>query len=100
LLIVWYFPRNVIPSSLDASPLSILVLRLTLLCNMHSGSFAITLATILTALLHTVSAVEVTYTNKHYYYFDIDGNAIESTNGKVQWVKDQYFWISEPDCQC
>ncbi|PVH81295.1 glycoside hydrolase family 43 protein [Cadophora sp. DSE1049] len=42
-------------------------------------------------------AVKVTYTNKHYYHFDVDGNAIDSTNGKVEWVKDQYFWIAEPD---
>ena len=66
---------------------------------MHLGSFAIALAAISTTLLRTVSGVEVTYTNKHYYYFDIDGNAIDSTNGKVEWIKDQYFWVSEPDCK-
>lgn len=48
--------------------------------------------------ISAVSAVEVTYRNKHYYYFDVDGSAIDSTNGKVEWVKDQYFWIGEPDC--
>ena len=96
----WYFSNNVVVSGLDISSLSILALRLALLFIMHLSSFAIALATISTALLRTVSAVEVTYTNKHYYYFDIDGNAIDSTNGKVQWVKDQYFWISEPDCKC
>lgn len=47
----------------------------------------------------TVTAAQVTFRNKHYYYFDVDGNAIDSTNGKVEWVRDQYFWIGEADCE-
>lgn len=53
----------------------------------------------LALLTSATLAAKVTYTNKHYYYFDVDGNAIDSTNGKVEWVKDQYFWIGEPDCK-
>lgn len=39
------------------------------------------------------------YNNRDNYYFDIDGNAITSTNGKVQWIKDQYLWVAEPMCR-
>ena len=54
------------------------------------------LATCLLAATSLVNAATVTFTNKHRYYFDTDGNAIDSVNGKVDWVKDQYIWIAEP----
>ncbi|KAG4435056.1 hypothetical protein IFR05_009462 [Cadophora sp. M221] len=55
------------------------------------------LAFAFTLCISATLAVKVTFTNKHYFYFDVDGNAIDSTNGKVEWVRDQYFWIGEPD---
>lgn len=41
-------------------------------------------------------AESVTFANNHRYVFDVNGNAIDSVNGKVQFVKDQYVWIAEP----
>ncbi|KAI9053403.1 hypothetical protein LZ554_002361 [Drepanopeziza brunnea f. sp. 'monogermtubi'] len=40
-------------------------------------------------------AGQVTFRNSAKYYFDVDGNAIDSVNGKVEWIKDQYIWIGE-----
>jgi len=48
----------------------------------------------------TTLAAHVTFTNKHRYYFDVNGNAIDTYNGKVQWINNQYFWIGEPKCEC
>lgn len=47
----------------------------------------------------TLKATNVVYNNNDNYYFDISGNAITSTNGKVQWIKDQYLWVAEPMCR-
>lgn len=35
----------------------------------------------------------VSFVNKHNYYFDVDGNVVNSVNGKVDWVDEQYFWV-------
>jgi hypothetical protein len=39
--------------------------------------------------------VDVTFRNKAKYYFDVDGNAIHSTNGKIDWINGTYFWIAQ-----
>ncbi|KAJ5032416.1 uncharacterized protein L3040_009021 [Drepanopeziza brunnea f. sp. 'multigermtubi'] len=44
----------------------------------------------------TAVAGQVTFRNSHKYYFDVDGNAIDSVNGKVEWIQGQYLWIGEP----
>jgi hypothetical protein len=38
----------------------------------------------------------VTFRNKHRFYFDVEGNAIDSVNGKIDWIDNQYFWIATP----
>lgn len=35
----------------------------------------------------------VSFVNKHNYYFDVNGNVVNSVNGKVDWIDEQYFWI-------
>ncbi|KAL1859652.1 hypothetical protein Daus18300_009517 [Diaporthe australafricana] len=46
--------------------------------------------------LAQTSYFDMTFSNKHRYYFDNDGNAIDSVNGKISWIDDQYFRIASP----
>lgn len=64
-------------------------------------AFAASLKLLLTAVVAAAwvraqTFGQVTFANKHRYYFDNDGNAIDSVNGKVDFVNGVYFWIASP----
>lgn len=78
--------------------LTVLLFHINLVLSvMLNNSFAIALAAILSLTLNRLTAVSAaditaTFTNGNHYIFDTDGNAIDSTSGKIDFFNGTYVW--------